>query len=1140
MKKFLTTCLTLFVFSLSAFSAEPAFKKQTAAEPNNQHIAYRIFIPAETSSYYKTARVYDIIRVPIEFLVSNAIHIKTKSLIGFDKNYGKIHSSSISAILNQYNIATIRAPFLELSGLSPLANNTEGIERIIEIYFADEIDPYEVCKELMQAPDVEYAVPIYRRTLYDFTPNDPRIGSQWFLNNIQLPKAWDITKGDKKVLIGIIDTGVDWNHEDLLANIWTNPNEIPNNGVDDDANGKIDDVHGWDFVGNVTSQDIFSGNWREDNDPTNIQGFHGTHVAGLASAVTNNGRGIASAGFSCSIIPIKCSPDQGGMGIYRGYEAIVYAANLGAKIINCSWGGPGFSPAEQDIINYATNRGSLVVVASGNSGINLDYGGQYPAGYDNVLCVGATNVSNRVASFSNWGMKVTVYTPGQSIYSTIPNNSYQSQDGTSMATPITSGIAGLVASVHNDWSPRQIFHQIRSTSDNVLVTDQNLRPYYYGKINAYKAVLYNSGSNPGVPGLEIISYKFTQGTAFTDYSSKVIELKIKNFLSPATNVNLRIKPLNNYISLSQDLFNVGNIATNAETTVYLGAELLQNNPWYLGFVSLLCTFESGTYVDYQVINLPINISTTNQLKTVVSFPDQYQPNWFSASSPSMENLWAVGQGGMFGNSSGFILIRSGNATANLIGQQPIYCIYAFNQLTAIAGSGSQNQTSAYIYKTTNAGTNWASTNVSSITGFINAIYFFDQQNGIFLGDPKNNQWGIGVTTDGGATWQPVLGVPLPNSTETGFVNSTFRKGNYLWFGTSTGRVFYSTNQGKNWGFGNIPNAVAVANVAFVDSVNGIAVYTEQDISIPTATRFLATSTDGGKTWKPRQYNFTQNGYGPVYLFSPDNTGLIYVLCRGGEIFATSDLGGTWIPVLNEYTGSIDIGTDVVWQSTNIRLWQLGAKISYLDFKFTPQNIIKQIRLTSSQSINYDTVAIGGNKLKYASIINDGNVPIKIQARIDTSAGSFSDEFKFFGSVPDSLLPGEEAQIRVRFLPKAEGKRQATLVITSDATPPIISVDLLGFGKIVAGIEEFPSEKISFDIIPNPTNGKFEILFDKSVDFIEKISIFDLLGNELLVMNEYTVLGSNKIEFSNLSLPAGVYILRLNSAYGNVSKVIIFQ
>ncbi len=1079
------------------------------------------YVTINSSNENSLSKNYPIYRVPDRFLIKKAIHIKTKNLVGFDKNYSRIHLGSISEILSKYQVDKINAPFLGTLNNELLDNNKIGIEKIFEVYFSEEIDPYEVCKQLMQSPDVEYATPIYVRQIFDFTPNDPNIASQWYINNIQLPKAWDITKGDKSVVIAIIDSGVDWKHPDLEANIWTNPKEIPNNGIDDDKNGKVDDIRGWDFVGNVSTQDLMNGIYREDNDPTNIQGFHGTHVAGLASAVTNNNLGIASAGFNCSIMPIKCSPDQGGMGIFRGYEGIVYAADLGAKVINCSWGGPGFSPAEQDIINYATEKGSLVVVASGNDGAYIDYGGQYPAGYDNLLCVGASNSSNLVANFSNWGIKVSTYAPGQSIYSTMPNSAYSTQNGTSMACPIVSGVAGLVASVHKEWSPKQILHQIRSTSDNILTSDQNLRPYYYGRVNAYKAVYYNSPSRPNIPGLEIVEYKFSQGTAITDFNPKVLQLKVKNFLGPASNVTLRLKPMYNFISLGQEEFNIGNITTLADKSINVSITLLENNPWYSGNVYILCTFLAGDYVDYQILSIPVRINSENKLTKVFTLPDAYKPTWFGAHSPQFDCLWAVGQGGMFGSYSGFVLIRSGTSSANYISSQPVYCICALSSTTAFAGSGSQNNTTAYIYKTVNAGQNWSSTNVSSITGFVNAIYFFDQNEGIFLGDPKNGNWGIGRTTDGGITWQPVLGIPLPNTNETGFVNSTAKWEDYLWFGTNVGRVFYSTNKGRNWSFANIPNATIISYITFRDSLHGMAIYRETTAT--NAPSYLATSTDGGKSWKSRQYNFTQNGYVPIYLFSPENSKMMYVLCAGGQIFGTSDLGNNWVSVLNEFTGQIETGADIVVQKTKVRLWQVGLSLSYLDFSLVPLTINKEIQLTSESKLFYDTVNIGSNKLKYISIKNIGNAPANISARIDT-IDAFSDEFKFFGSVANSIAPGEEIQIRVRFVPKEEGVRNAKLVIESDAEPKIFYIELIGIGR--RQVSDVAESGNVISLFPNPVKDK---LFISGLINSTGISLFiyDVFGNlmDFIKINP-NINGDDKFEIPIKDFSPGLYILRL--------------
>ncbi len=1129
MRKVLFTFVFFVVVRFALFGAEPFGENYSTQklQKDLKNVEYFVYREQITSSGKSVGNVVPIYRVPKEYLISNAIHLKTKELVGFDKDMNRILSGSISEILSKYTISRIRAPFIGNSSTTLLATSDQKIENILEIYFSDELDVYEVCKELMNDPNVEYAVPIYKRFLYDFTPNDPSISQQWFINNIQLPKAWDITKGDKKVVIAIIDSGVDWEHPDLSANIWTNTKEVPNNGIDDDGNGKIDDVRGWDFVGNISQQDLLNGVWREDNDPKNITGFHGTHVAGLASAVTNNGVGIASAGFSCSILPVKTSPDQGGMGIFRGYEAIVYAADLGARIINCSWGGPGFSPAEQDIINYATNKGSLVVVASGNDGAYIDFGGQYPAGYDNVLCVGGTNSSNRVANFSNWGIKVTVYTPGQTIYSTMPNNSYSSQTGTSMASPITAGVVGLVASLHQNWSPKQLLHQIRSTSDNVLTSDPNQRPYFYGKINAYNAVYYNNQANPGVPGIEIYEYSFARGSVLADYQPNVLQLKVKNYLAAAPNVKLTLQPLSNYISLSQNVFSLGNIPSNGETNANLSVQLLENNPWYLGTANILCTFESGNYIDYQIISLPIKITSQNKLTNYLSFPDAYAPNWFGASSPQVDCMWAVGQGGLFGSYSGFIVLRSGTYGMNYISNQPVYCIYAFNPMKAIAGSGSQNQTTAYLYTTTNGGQSWTPTNVSGTTGFVNAIYFFDDLEGIFLGDPKNGKWGIGRTTDGGATWTPVTNIALPNTNETGFVNSSFRVGNNLWFGTNAGRVFYSSDRGISWNFTNIPNAVVISYLAFREDLTGIAVYTES--SDANATRYLATTADGGKTWMTRQYNFTQNGYMPVHLFAPENSRLIYFLGAGGEIVGTSDLGNNWIPVLNEYTGTVQLGASVVYNKSTIRLWQLGTKISYLDFALVPNSIVKQIRLTSENQINYDTVNIGSNKLKFVTIKNEGNAKVSLKSRIDTTLGAFSDEFRFFGTVPDSISPDEEVQIRVRFFPKEEGLRQAKLVLTSEAQPNLIEVTLAGYGRRVSAVEgESNRDDDILIFTPNPATDFLQIDFFSDRYEQGKVEVFDVYGN--IVFETQGVSVSNGINTLGLDLkrvPSGVYFVRIH-------------
>ncbi|MGA2298900.1 MAG: S8 family serine peptidase, partial [FCB group bacterium] len=380
---------------------------------------------------YKPSKVYKMEKLAPEHYLPNAFYIKTKKSLTIASDKKSVSSFSLQTVLQDINVTSIKAPFADNSKVNKLqATDKIGVDRIYEIYYKSDSDPYEVCKGLMANSEIEYAVPIFIRYPCDVIPNDPRLSNQWAVVRMLMPQAWAISEGDTNVVIAIVDSGTDWTHDDLNANIWTNPgetgkdakgNDKRTNGIDDDGDGKVDDWHGWDFVGNRDYNQLNSGDYVEDNNPTNLTLIHGTHVSGCASAVTNNGIGIAGIGFKCKLLPVKCASDMySWAGIYRGFDGIKYAADMGAAIINCSWGGAGSSPAEQDIINYAVSKGSLVVVAAGNNyGQNIDDGGFYPAGYDNVLCVGATNSNDQVADFSNIGSRVTVYSPGQDIDATI-------------------------------------------------------------------------------------------------------------------------------------------------------------------------------------------------------------------------------------------------------------------------------------------------------------------------------------------------------------------------------------------------------------------------------------------------------------------------------------------------------------------------------------------------------------------------------------------------------------------------------------------------------------------------------------------------------------------------------------------------
>ena len=348
-------------------------------------------------------------------------------------------------------------------------------------------------------PNVLFAEPDFRVSL-DAMPDDANFGNLWGLNNdgsgggvidadIDAPEAWDKTKGSHETIVAVIDTGVDYTHPDLAANIWTNPDEIAGDKIDNDGNGYVDDIHGYDFVNN-------------DGDPMDDH-FHGTHVAGTIGAVGNNGIGISGVNWNVQIMALKFLDASGGGYTSDAIAALNYAVANGAIASNNSWGGGGFSAAFQTAIQNARNKGHIFVAAAGNDGANTDSNAFYPAGYnvDNVISVGATDISDSLAYFSNFGVKsVDLTAPGVDIYSTFPTHmtqamrdegfstNYETISGTSMATPHVTGVIALVASLHRgdpNWGYEDTIAQVFNTVDVIPGASKTVTG---GRLNAAGAV----------------------------------------------------------------------------------------------------------------------------------------------------------------------------------------------------------------------------------------------------------------------------------------------------------------------------------------------------------------------------------------------------------------------------------------------------------------------------------------------------------------------------------------------------------------------------------------------------------------------------------------------------------------------------
>jgi len=322
---------------------------------------------------------------------------------------------------------------------------------------------------------------VWRDYFQERIPNDEHYPLSWALPLIEAPQAWALSTGDPAVIIAIVDTGVDLDHPDLEGKLWVNVGEIPDNGVDDDGNGFVDDVHGYDF-------------WYDDPVPDDDNG-HGTQVAGVAAAATDNVIGVASLGWSSTLMPLKTQGSNGWGTTNELVEAIIYAVDNGAKVINMSVGQELTLCPDvlQEAIDYADSHGVLVVAAVGNQDLdpNKDY---YPAACDHVVGVAATTAGDASIGLDH-GPYVDVSAPGHGIYSTWRGGGYDYNSGASLAAPLVSGLAALLYAHYPHYGDQEVAWAILGHAKDLGFPGKD--DYYgWGRINAYRAVDQGATSMP--------------------------------------------------------------------------------------------------------------------------------------------------------------------------------------------------------------------------------------------------------------------------------------------------------------------------------------------------------------------------------------------------------------------------------------------------------------------------------------------------------------------------------------------------------------------------------------------------------------------------------------------------------------------
>ncbi|MBC7420513.1 MAG: S8 family serine peptidase [Bdellovibrio sp.] len=452
---------------MKSFSTALLLTVALAAQSHAEDLLVKVANPVST----KHAAIYFASQgFKSEALTDNWIQVKGNvNQIGMQKF---LESGSVVYVQKNYKIHLQQNPHLQTELKSYLAAHPEAGSQPL----APQVDNPEI-------PPAPTAT----------TGADPLFSSQWGMNDIGTTAGWNINRGTNKVIVAVIDTGVDYTHEDLMGNLWRNPKEIPNNGIDDDNNGYIDDIIGWDFLSN-------------DNKPYDLAAAslmdllnggnpgHGTHCAGNVAAVGGNGKGISGVAPNAQIMALRFIGNEGGT-TAAAIKAIKYAVDNGAKVLSNSWGSEGEDPAEatenqalQDAVQYAKDHDVLFIAAAGNSSKNNDTDDKksFPASYthDNIISVAAIDSADNIASFSNVGAtSVDIAAPGVKIFSTTVGGKYSDTviallnatwDGTSMACPHVAGAAALYWSAH----PEKTYAQVR---DAILGSAKSV-PSAQGKV----------------------------------------------------------------------------------------------------------------------------------------------------------------------------------------------------------------------------------------------------------------------------------------------------------------------------------------------------------------------------------------------------------------------------------------------------------------------------------------------------------------------------------------------------------------------------------------------------------------------------------------------------------------------------------
>ncbi|MDX2286593.1 MAG: S8 family serine peptidase [Bacteroidia bacterium] len=575
------------------------------------------------------------------------------------------------------------------------------LSRIYLVKYTADLPIETAVSMLMVQEEVEYAEPwIVHQLMYQ--PNDPWADTTggvdfiWYLDQVQARQAWDLARGKDSIVIGVVDSGTELDHADLQDNLARNTGDPPD-GIDNDQDGYVDNAAGWDFGGASIGA-------LGDNNPDPGTDVHGLWVTGIAGATTDNGIGIPGICFNCGYLPVKAAPDDSLGIVTAGYPGIVYAADQGAQIINCSWGSPFPSRLGQDVIQYATvNRRAAVVAACGNSTSDTRF---YPASYSRVLSVANSSFGDALFANSTYNYAVDLSAPGTGIYSTRGNSGYWAWGGTSAASPVAAAAAALAMSHFPQLTGFQAAQRVRVTTDDTY----GVNPAYTDQLGSGRLNVFRALSDPLRPSVRTLRCSAAGRDAVPGPGDTLtLDLALINYLHPAASLHVSVAPAGAsqaFVSVLGGEWQAGplgmmqSLGNSSAFRIRLSPALPYDQRIALKFTYVDAA--SG-YTDFEIVEFDVNPSyrdlTASQLHTTLNSTGNFGFQDFPLNTLGIGARYRFRQNALF---EGGFLAGSSNARVSdrLRNGSSRDSDWSISQYAAYGSSGRADQEITARYKDT--------------------------------------------------------------------------------------------------------------------------------------------------------------------------------------------------------------------------------------------------------------------------------------------------------------------------------------------------------------------------------------------------------------------------------------------------------